>query len=139
MNERWTSDARTITEADIIQFAGFSGDWNSLHIDQEYAKQGPFGKRIAHGLLVLSIASGRNVFGSGKAYAFYGIDHLRFIQPVYVGDTIHVEMTVEKIEEKMENAGLLTVKQQVVKQNGETAIVSTIKVLINKRHSPFGK
>ena len=84
------SRSRTITEADIVNFAGLSGDFIELHMSEEWAGKGPFGKRIAHGLLVLSVSSGLTVqLGqtTDTVIAFYGIDRLRFTKPTFIGDT----------------------------------------------------
>lgn len=89
---------RTITEGDIVQFAGLSGDFNQIHTDAEYAAQGMFGKRIAHGLLVLSIASGLAVqtgIIEGTVLAFRELDW-KFSRPVMIGDTVHAEIEVEE-------------------------------------------
>ncbi|PTX61868.1 acyl dehydratase [Melghirimyces profundicolus] len=133
IGERWHSKGRTVTEADIVNFAGFSGDWYSLHTDVEYAKTTPFKQRIAHGMLVLSAASGLQIFEPGIVVAFYGMDQVRFTNPTFIGDTIHVEMTVEEMQDKGNGTGVLTAKQEVKKQTGETVITGTIKVLLNKR------
>jgi len=92
------SPARTVTEADIVQFAGLSGDYNALHTDAEFAKGTPYGQRIAHGLLGLSIASGlaaRAGFIEGTAQAFIGLEW-RFRAPILIGDTIRIRARVVK-------------------------------------------
>ena len=90
------SAGRTIGEADIMAFAGLSGDWNAIHIDAEYAKTGPFGERIAHGLLGLSVASGLAMqlgFLDRTVEAFTSLDW-KFRAPIKIGDTIHIEAEV---------------------------------------------
>jgi acyl dehydratase len=90
--------ARTMTESDIVQFAGLSGDYNPLHTDAEFAKDTPYGERIAHGLLGLSMASGlaaRAGFIEGTAQAFIGVDW-KFKAPILVGDTIRLHVTVKR-------------------------------------------
>jgi 3-hydroxybutyryl-CoA dehydratase len=92
-----TTPGRTITESDIVAFAGLSGDYNLIHTDSEYSKNSPFGQRVAHGLLCLSIASGlatRSGIMEGTVMAFREINNWKFIKPVFIGDTIHVEMDV---------------------------------------------
>ncbi|HHN94397.1 MAG TPA: dehydratase [Anaerolineae bacterium] len=89
---------RTITEADIVLFAGLSGDYNQLHTDAEFAKGTLYGERIAHGLLGLSIASGlaaRLGFVEGTAQAFTGLEW-KFRAPIKIGDTIRVRAEVKK-------------------------------------------
>jgi 3-hydroxybutyryl-CoA dehydratase len=88
---------RTITETDIVSFAGLSGDFNQIHIDAAYAKTAGFGQRVAHGLCVLSIASGLVVqtgVMEGTVLAFREINDWKFSLPIFIGDTIHVEMEV---------------------------------------------
>src|SRR5512139_2530917 len=85
------TQGRTITEADIVNFAMLSGDWNTIHTDVEYAKQTMFGERIAHGMLGLSIATGLAVqlgFINETVIAFRSIEW-KFSAPMKIGDTIH--------------------------------------------------
>lgn len=93
------TDGRTITGADVTNFAGVSGDFNHIHTDEERMRESIFGERIAHGMLVLSAATGliwqyRSIEMRDSVVAFYGLDDLRFRKPVYIGDTIRVEMEV---------------------------------------------
>jgi len=86
----FVSPARTVTEADIVAFAGISGDYNPLHIDEEYCKQTQFGTRIAHGPLVYAIAAGllfQLHLYDDTLIAFLGFDSLKFTKPVKPGDT----------------------------------------------------
>ncbi len=126
---------RTITEADIVTFSAFSGDWHPLHTDVEYAREGPFGERIAHGFLVLSVASGLLPLSEMAIIAFYGIDKLRFVNPVKLLDTIHVEFeTVEK-QGRDERGGVITFRQTVKNQKGEEVAVGTMRSFIAKGKS----
>src|SRR5947208_16735256 len=96
VGQHWTSPARTITEADLVAFAGFSGDFNPLHTDEEFARGTEFGGRIFHGPGVFSIAVGlesRLGIKDGTAIAFLGMDW-KLKHPVRIGDTIHVEQAV---------------------------------------------
>ncbi len=89
------SGGRTITEADVAGFAGLSGDYNQIHMDAEFAASGPFGTRVAHGMLGFSIASGLAVqtgFVEGTVLAFREIQACNFSQPILFGDTIHVRL-----------------------------------------------
>jgi acyl dehydratase len=133
LGETSTSRARTITETDIVNFCAFTGDWYPLHSDLEYAKSSMFGQRIAHGMLVLSVASGLSPLEPGVIVAFYGMDRVRFANPTFIGDTIHVESEVIEKEEKDEKTGVLTVKQDVVKQDGLVAASSVLKILLMRK------
>ena len=128
--------SRTVTEADIVAFAGLSGDFNSLHVDAEYGKTTPFGQRIAHGLLVLSIASGLMVqtgITSDSVIAFYGIDKLRFVKPVFIGDTITVANRVFELSPKDETRGLVVFETTVTKQTGDPVLVFRRLVLLRRQ------
>jgi len=125
--------ARTITETDIVNFAALTGDWYPLHTDIEYAKKGPFGERIAHGLLILSIANGLMPLYDMAIVAFYGMDKVRFTAPTKIGDTIHVELEVVEKQDKGDIGGVITLKEYVKNQRGENVALSTKKVLIAKR------
>ena len=131
-----TSRSRTVTEADIVNFAGLSGDFIELHVSETYAAKGPFGKRIAHGALVFSISTGLTVQTikiDDTVIAFYGMDKLRFTRPVFIGDTIHVVKKVIAKEQKGADRGVVTFETTVLNQNGETVIVYTDKLLVKAR------
>ena len=133
VGETWRSRGRTITEADIVMFSAFSGDWYPLHTDKEYAENNtPFKQRIAHGMLVLSVATGLQVMEPEVIVAFYGIEHLRFIHPTFINDTIHVELEVTDLQDKGNGTGVVTATQKVVKQTGEPVTTGVLKILINK-------
>jgi 3-hydroxybutyryl-CoA dehydratase len=128
--------SRTITESDIVNFAGLSGDFIELHMSEEWSRKGPFGKRIAHGLLVLSVSSGLTVqLGqtTDTVIAFYGIDRLRFTKPTFIGDTVHVEKEVLSAERKSSDRGVITFKTEVLNQNGEPVIVYQDKLMVRAR------
>ncbi len=91
------SPGRTITESDIVSFAGVSGDYTQIHTDAEFSAKTAFGKRVAHGLLILSIASGlatRTGVLEGTVIAFREITDWKFTLPVFIGDTIHAELKI---------------------------------------------
>jgi acyl dehydratase len=131
------SQGRTMTEADIINFSGFSGDFNPLHTDAQEASKGMFGERIAHGMCGFSMATGLlvrlNIF-EGTIVAFYGIDEWRFRAPIKIGDTIHsVAKVVEKKESKKEAQGLVTFRVDVLNQEGTSVMGGMVKVIVKKR------
>src|SRR3954462_8726299 len=91
IGQEWESQGRTITEADVVNFAGLSGDFNPIHVDHEFARTTPFRKPIAHGLLVLSVASGLGLYAPPmRTLAFLELREWHFRAPVFVGDTIRV-------------------------------------------------
>jgi len=118
-----TSPARTITEADVVMFAGLTGDYNQLHTDEEFAKTTPFGRRIAHGLLVLSYSVGllgRLGFIEGTALAFRELTW-KFSQPVFMGDTVHVKARCRELKPMARlGVGLVIFDLSVVNQEGKT-------------------
>ncbi|HET7089082.1 MAG TPA: MaoC/PaaZ C-terminal domain-containing protein [Anaerolineae bacterium] len=117
-----TSAGRTISEADIMQFAGLSGDWNPMHVDAGYAKQSIFGERVAHGLLGLSIASGLAMqlgFLDRTVEAFTSLDW-KFRAPIKIGDTVHMTAEVTKTRAMGTSGGFVTFNVVVKNQRGET-------------------
>lgn len=117
------SPGRTVTEADIVAFAGLSGDYNPLHINEEYCKQTQFGTRIAHGPLVYAIAAGllfQLHLYDDTLIAFLGFDSLKFTKPVKAGDTIRARIKVLETRETS-NPGRGVMKRQltVLNQRGE--------------------
>jgi len=135
IGEALETPGRTITEADLVNFAGVSGDFYSLHVDEEYAKKTMFGRRIAHGLLTLAVVSGfwsKMGLFEGTLVAFYGIDRLRFTKPVYVGDTVRARIEVVGKEERGRH-GLITLRHEVYNQRGEIVMVFDAKLLFKRK------
>ncbi|GAB4468930.1 MAG: MaoC/PaaZ C-terminal domain-containing protein [Anaerolineales bacterium] len=134
VGQSFSSVGRTITEHDVLTFAGLSGDYNQIHTDAEFSKTTPFGQRIAHGVLGLSIASGlamRTGILEGTVLAFREITEWKFTKPVYLGDTIHVELEV--IEAKpfpRLGGGMLTIQVDVVNQSAEVVMRGKWLVLV---------
>ncbi len=127
------SRGRTITEADVVNFAGVSGDYNPYHTDADFASKTPFGQRIAHGMLGLSAATGQAYalgFMERTVIAFMGLDW-KFRAPILLGDTITVQIEVtEKKEAKRMGGGLVTLDVKLVNQRGETTQKGTWTVLV---------
>jgi len=131
-----TSAGRTITETDIVNFAALTGDWNEIHTNKEFAARGPFRQRIAHGALVFSVATGLSVrMGqtNDTVIAFYGLDRLRFVKPVFIGDTIRVRQRVEGKSERDDKSGIVTFLNEVMNQNEVVVVSYTAKVLLKRR------
>lgn len=136
----FTSPARTITEADVVNFAGISGDYNALHVDAEYAKDSIYGERIAHGLLGLAISSGLftrtdlNRRMSPSLLALLGIQSWRFLGPIKIGDTIHLEVEIiEKEESSKPDRGIVYFKRKVLNQRGEVVQEGITPMLIRRK------
>ena len=134
--EESTTAGRTITETDIVNFAGITGDWNEIHTNKELAERGPFKQRIAHGALIFSVATGLSVRLGQTAdtvIAFYGLDRLRFVKPTFIGDTIRVKQRVESKSERDEHSGIVTMLNEVTNQRDEVVVSYTAKVLLKRR------
>lgn len=127
------SRGRTVTETDIVNFAGLSGDFVELHTNEEFARKSPFGRRVAHGALVFSISTGLMTqmnLVNDTVLAFYGLDKLRFTAPVFIGDTVRVVKRVIELREKDAGRGVVTFETQVLNQSNEPVIVYTDKLLL---------
>ena len=131
---------RTVTEADIVAFGGISGDYFYMHFDEIAAKESPFGKRIAHGYFVLSAAAGLFVSPApGPVLANYGLDTLRFVKPVGIGDTIQARLTAKrKTDRQRKDAqgvgqGVVAWDVEVTNQMGEVVASYDILTLVAKR------
>ncbi|MGA9770527.1 MAG: MaoC/PaaZ C-terminal domain-containing protein [Blastocatellia bacterium] len=136
VGEEATTAGRTITETDIVNFAGITGDWNEIHTNKELAERGMFKQRIAHGALIFSIATGLSVRLGQTAdtvLAFYGLDRLRFVKPTFIGDTIHVRQKVESKSERDQSSGILTMLNEVINQRDEVVVSYTAKVLLKRQ------
>ena len=129
--------SRTITEADVVNFAGISGDYNPLHIDEEFCKQTQFGTRIAHGPLVYSIAAGllfQLHLYDDTLIAFLGFDSLKFTLPVKIGDTVRVRVEVlEKRETSKPDRGVMKRLLQVLNQRDEIVQEGVQAFLLKKK------
>lgn len=135
IGQEWESLGRTVTESDIVSFAGLSGDFNPIHVDHEFCKKTMFRKPIAHGLLVLSIGSGLGMmFPAMRTLAFIAIQDWKFLEPVYVGDTIHIGAKVLGKEERSRGRrGVITWHRKIVNQNNKIVEEGTIITLVEGR------
>ena len=127
---------RTVTEADVVAFAGQTGDFHPQHCDAAWAESSPFGERIAHGMLVLSFAVGLVPFDPERVLALRRAD-ATFKRPVKLGDTIHVEGTVLSLGEVSDDAGLVTLGWRVLNQDGRTACRARVDVLWRRDAPPL--
>ena len=138
IDDQVESAGRTITETDIVNFAALSGDWNLIHTDAEYCKEQMFGQRVAHGLLILSIASGQAMrlgFMEDTVMAFRGLEW-KFGKPVFIGDTVHLRITiVGKKAMKRLGGGVVTFKVEVLNQRDEVCQRGTWNILCKAQES----
>ena len=133
------TQARTVTESDLTNFAGVSGDFNHLHTDEARMADSMFGERIAHGMFVFSAATGliwqaRSPEERASVVAFYGIDRVRFRAPVFVGDTIHVELEVVDVAP----FGMVTVDTPAGEQSLPEDVAALIEVTDAEAEEPPG-
>ena len=137
LGQRIVTAGRTITEADIVTFAGLSGDFNQLHTDAEFAKNTPFGQRIAHGLLVTAVASGlaaQTGILEGTTIAFREIREWKFARPVFIGDTVHVVLEVTGLKPAPRlGGGVVDIKVSVRNQRDETVMRGVWAVIMASR------
>lgn len=134
-----TSVGRTITEADVVNFAALSGDWNLIHTNAQYAEGHLFGQRVAHGLLILSVASGLAVrlgFMEETILAFRSIGEWRFQRPVFIGDTVRVRLTVGETKPMPRlGGGLVTFGVEVLNQEDKIVQRGEWEMLVQARES----
>jgi 3-hydroxybutyryl-CoA dehydratase len=138
VGQSWKSLGRTITEADIVNFAGLSGDFNPIHMDHEFASGTPFRRPIAHGLLVFSVGSGLGLFAPPmRTLAILEIKEWRFHEPVFVGDTLRVRSEVLHKEPRGRGRrGVITWRRQILKQDDKLAQEGVTLTLVEGRSVP---
>jgi oxepin-CoA hydrolase / 3-oxo-5,6-dehydrosuberyl-CoA semialdehyde dehydrogenase len=139
IGETLITHRRTVTEADIVNFAAISGDHFYAHTDELAARDSIFGRRVAHGYFVLSAAAGLFVDPApGPVLANYGLEDLRFTKPVYAGDTIQARLTCKQKTAKETPPdgipqGVVAWDVEVSNQDGETVAVYTIMTLVRRQ------
>jgi acyl dehydratase len=138
VGHEYLSPGRTVTEADIVAFAGLSGDYNVLHTDAEFMRTSIFGERIAHGLLGLAIQSGLGTRAMPQPFAtiaFLGL-RWRFKGPIKIGDTIKVRVRVtDKRETSKPDRGIVVLQRTVVNQRGEVVQEGDTDIMVERRRS----
>ncbi|MCA9132319.1 MAG: MaoC family dehydratase N-terminal domain-containing protein [Planctomycetales bacterium] len=130
----WTSPARTVTEGDIAAFAGLTGDHDPLHTDHEYARQSPYGRPIAHGLLGVSLMAGlSSTCPRVRTLALVKVDNWEFLRPVFIGDTVHVITQVESICPRGRRSGEVVWFRQLVNQRSECVQSGRLVTLVSSQ------
>lgn len=133
VNSKRITLGRTITETDIVVHAGQTGDFFPHHMDAEWCKTQPFKQRIAHGTLVFSVGIGLTAGDINPEAMSKGYDRLRFTKPVFIGDTIHSEITITlKEEAKNPRQGTVTEHVEIINQHGELVLVCDHLLVVNK-------
>ncbi len=135
----WVSPRRTIGEGDVSAFAGLSGDFNPLHVDEVFAAESAFGKRLVHGALVFAIATGLRqqmpIF-RGSMRAMLELRGWKFQRPVFIGDTVVVVTTVAEARETSKpDQGVVVQRVDVVNQEGETVQSGELVSLMTRREA----
>lgn len=133
VGDRWTSRARTILESDVANFAGLTGDYDPLHVDREFAKQTPFGRPIAHGLMGLSFVAGLGShFPMVHTVAFVAVRNWEFLRPAYVGDTVHAVNEVQELRDSGRRRGNVLWQRRLVNQRGEIVQQGIFETIVAK-------
>jgi len=117
--------SKTVGESDVYLFAGITGDLDPNHVDEEYCKKTPFGRRIAHGALLVGYMSTTSTMitqGFGRPLLSLGYDRVRFIKPVFIGDTVTVTYRIEAVD--LEKQRTIS-KVEVTNQDGELVAIAT--------------
>ena len=135
--DTFTSAARTITESDVVAFAGLSGDFNPIHTDVEFAKDTPYGQRVVYGLLGLAMLTGlldRTGLFSGSAIAMLGIRDWKFTAPLFIGDTIRFRLTITDVRRTSSgDRGVVKRHFELLNQRGEVVQQGHIDILVRAR------
>jgi acyl dehydratase len=136
IGDEFITPARTVTETDVTMFAALTGDYNRLHTDAEYAAQGPFGERIAHGLLGLSIVLGliiRTEIDLDSVVALLGLSW-KFSAPIKLGDTIHAIITIANMRTtRNPTRGIIFQATQLLNQRGELVQSGELTVMVKRK------
>lgn len=136
VGDRWRSRARTITETDVVCFAGLTGDYDPLHMDHEFVKQSPFGRPIAHGLLGLSFVAGLGShFPMVQTVAFVAVRNWEFLRPAFIGDTVHAVNEVAELKDAGRRRGTVMWKRQLVNYKGEVVQQGIFETLVARSPS----
>ena len=135
VGQEWESLGRTVTEADIVNFAGLSGDFNPIHVDHAFAKTTPYRQPVAHGLLIWAISSGLGVNAPPmRTLAFMSIRDWQFKGPVFIGDTVRVRSKVlEKEARSRGRRGVVTWQRQVINQDNKVVQEGVTLTLVEGR------
>lgn len=136
VGDTFDTRARTVTDADLLNYAAVSGNYHPIHLDAEQMADTRFGGRLVHGLAVLAIMEGQKVqtgLIEESIIALSGFEEIRFTNPVFVGDTIHTELTVLETADHDDESGIVTLEETGYNQNDEPVLVANTRSLLAKR------
>jgi len=135
MGNKVVSGGRTITEADVVMFCMVTGNWESVHSDADFqAKHSPFGQRLASGTFMYSLTPGLLPRArAGVVVAGYGVESIKYTSPVFIGDTVHVEMEYVKKEDRGPKGGVVSCQATMKNQRDQVVQISVTKVLVAKK------
>ncbi|WP_137288505.1 MaoC family dehydratase [Natronorubrum halophilum] len=135
--QEFESVGRTVTESDFVMHSALSGDWTELHTNKEYAEDGPFDGRIAHGPMTFVQATGfvyRTGIVERTAYAFLGMNYMDLPNPVYIGDTLSLEITVSETKDiDREDSAIVVLDTEMTNQDNTVVFQGDMKFLIKRR------
>jgi 3-hydroxybutyryl-CoA dehydratase len=134
--ESFETPGRTLTESDLVSFSSLTGDWHPQHTDAEWAAQGPFGSRVAHGMLLLSYSLGLAPIDPARVVALRGIDSVRFKRPVRIGETIRVRGAVAGRQELDPTTGLVAIDWKVLGAEGKLAARAELQTIWLREPQP---
>ncbi|ELY60462.1 MaoC/PaaZ C-terminal domain-containing protein [Natronococcus sp. A-GB1] len=135
--QEFESVGRTVTESDFMMHSALAGDWTELHTNKEYAEEGPFDGRIAHGPMTFVQATGfvyRTGIVERTAYAFLGMNYMDLPNPVYIGDTLSLDIEVtEKKDVDHDDAGIVVLDTVMTNQDDTVVLEGDMKFLIKRK------
>lgn len=132
LGQRAKSRGRTITETDVVNFCGLTGNWLEIHANSEFAKKSLYGQRVVQGGLVFVISNALFGFDSDVVEAFYGVDKLRFLKPTFIGDTLHAESEITAMRDKGEKHGVVTTQLSALNQRAQKVLSCEFSLLIRR-------
>lgn len=140
IGDRTITQGRTITESDVVSFAALSSDWNAIHTDRHYAaKHSPYGQRVAHGLL--GLVAGLCLLSRQGWFTFWpkswlflsGLDRVRFVAPIFIGDTIYLNAEIVHLQPMDADKGIVTTRMRIRNQDDTLVISARVQLIVGRR------
>lgn len=135
VGDSFETHGRTITEADLVNYAGLGGNFHPVHVDKEKMRRSEYGHRLVYGFLVMIILQGLKIqtgMLDESVVALCGVNDLRFRKPVAVGETVHGELTVRDVENRDEETGIITLEEKAVNQDDEVVLSAVTETIVWK-------